>query len=82
MSANRGDKQNRTVTVEFNGAKPIVMVGVWPHDVKMLTSEEDLKEWERRMEAFTGVKYDAKAFIQGGGGCCGGDGDGMCDMVQ
>ncbi len=82
MAKQKESENVGSVTVEYSGTKPVVMVGAWPHDVKMLTEPEELAEWERRMLAFTGVKYDAKRFIQGGGSCCGGDGDGMCDLVS
>ena len=81
MENSKQTDREGSVAVKYLGAKPIVMVGAWPHDVKMLTSPADLAEWERRMEAFTGVKYSAKDVIAGGGGCCGGDGDGMCDLA-
>ncbi|KVE29944.1 hypothetical protein WI93_09035 [Burkholderia vietnamiensis] len=73
-------KAVQKVEISYTGVKPIVMIGAWPHDVKLLETPEELAEWERRMEAFTGVKHDAKAIIAGGGCCCGGDGDGMCDQ--
>ena len=71
----------QSTSVQYSGVKPVVMVGMWQHEVKILKDPDELAEWERRMEAFTGVKYDAKAFMAGGGSCCGGDGDGMCDLI-
>ena len=65
------------IQISYKGVRPVVMIGAWPHDVKILQTPEELAEWERRMEAFTGVKYDAHAIVRGGGCCCGGGG--MCD---
>jgi hypothetical protein len=82
MAIDSTDKDGvNTLSVKYKGVRPVVMVGLWPADVRVLTGREELAEWERRMEAFTGVKWDAKAFITGGGSCCGGDSDGMCDMI-
>ena len=54
------------------------MLGSWSHEVKILETPEELTEWERRMEAITGIKHDSKSIIALGGCCCGGGG-GMCD---
>jgi len=64
--------------IEYSGKKPIVMLGSWSHEVKILETPEELTEWERRMEAITGIKHDSKSIIALGGCCCGGGG-GMCD---
>lgn len=66
------------IEISYTGVKPIVMLGAWSHDIKILSSKEDLNEWERRMEALTGIKYDAQEILASGGCCCGGGG-GMCD---
>ncbi|MES2127101.1 MAG: hypothetical protein V4463_07505 [Pseudomonadota bacterium] len=81
MSDKKPEEQAGKVTVEYKGKRPVVMVGAWQHDVKILKTPDELAEWERRMEAFTGVKQDARKFMEGGGSCCGGDGDGMSDFV-
>lgn len=70
----------KELKIPYNGPKPIVMIGNWQSDVKMLTSPEDKAEWERRIEAYTGTKINADEWIAGGGSCCGGDSDGMSDM--
>lgn len=67
-----------SVTISGKGSRPIVMFGIWPHEIKILNTPEELAAWERRAEAILGYKVDAKAVIQGGGCCCGGGG-GMCD---
>ena len=76
-----GSKARGTVQIEYDGVQPVVMVGNWAHDVRILKDPDELAEWERRMEAFTGVKHDAKKFMAGGGACCGGDQDGQCDII-
>lgn len=67
-----------SVTISKKGGRPIVMFGVWPHEVKVLNSPDELAAWEKRAELILGYKVDAKTVIQGGGCCCGGGG-GQCD---
>jgi hypothetical protein len=71
----------KEATYKYQGERPVVMFGNWRQDVRILTDPADLAEWERRMEAHTGAKWTAKAVIDGGGSCCGGDSDGQCDLI-
>ena len=67
-----------SVTVGGAGQRPIVLLGAWHHEVKILKTPEELAEWERRVEGILGQKVSAQAMLQGGGCCCG-SGGGMCD---
>ncbi len=72
------DGNSYSITVTAKGKRPIVMVGAWEHEIKVLKSDQELAEWERRIEALLGEKVDAKEVMRRGGCCCGGGG-GMCD---
>jgi hypothetical protein len=67
-----------SISITSSHKRPVVLFGAWSHEVRILKTEEELVEWERRMEAIVGTKVSAQAMMAGGGCCCGTSG-GMCD---
>ena len=70
--------QGNSVTVRGGERRPIVLIGAWPHEVKILREPQELAEWERRVQGILGPEVTARAVMAGGGCCCGSEG-GMCD---